>query len=51
MLLEVILSLETSSAHLATESQLGTLVGPLVDHEVVRLGEPPLAVFTDEFAL
>lgn len=51
MLLEVVLPLEALSAYLAAEGQLGTLVGPLVYHEVVGLGEPPLTVLADELAL
>lgn len=51
MLFEVVLPLETLSAHLTTEREFGTLVRPLVDHEVVGLGEPPLAVLAHELAL
>lgn len=51
MLLEIILPLETFPADLAAESQLGTLVRPLVYHEVVALGESALAVLADELAL
>lgn len=51
MLFEVVLPLEGTSAHLTAERELGTLVGALVDHEVVALGEPPLAVLADELTL
>lgn len=51
MLLEIILPLETFPAHFTAERQLGTLVRPLVDHQIVGLGEPPLAVLADELAL
>lgn len=48
MLFEVVLAFEASAAHLATERQLGTLVGPLVDHQIIGFGELPLAVLADE---
>jgi hypothetical protein len=51
VLFEVVLAFESSAAHLTAESQLGALVGPLVDHQVVGLGELPLAIFADEFVL
>ena len=51
MLFEVVLPLEALAADLAAERQLGALVAPLVYHQVVRLGEPALAVLADEFAL
>ena len=50
MLLEVVLALEGLAAGLAREGDV-VLVGTLVDHEVVGLGEAPLAVLADEFAL
>jgi len=51
VLFEVVLSFESPPANLATERQFGAFVGPLVDHEVVGLGELPLAVFADKFVL
>ena len=50
MLLEVILALEGLAAGFAREGDV-VLVGALVDHEVVGLGEASLAVLADEFAL
>lgn len=50
MLLEVVLALERLAARLAREGDV-VLVGALVDHEVVRLGEAALAVLADELAL
>lgn len=51
MLFKVILPLKTFTAHLTTEGQFGTFVRPLVNHQIVRFREPPLTVFTNEFAL
>lgn len=51
MLFEVVLALEAPSADLAAEGELWALVGSFMDHEVVRLGELPLAVLADEFVL
>lgn len=51
MLLQVVLALEALAAHLAGEAQLGALVRPLVDHQVVGLGEAALAVLADVLAL
>lgn len=48
---EVVLSLEVLAAHLAGERHLRALVGALVDHQVVRLGEPALAVLAHKLAL
>lgn len=50
VLFEIILPLEAFPANLATKSDLWTLVRPLVDHEVIWLGEPPLAVLAHELA-
>lgn len=50
MLLEVVLTLEGLSAGLAGEGDV-VLVGALVDHEVVGLGEAPLAILAHELAL
>lgn len=51
MLFKVILPLKTFTANLTTEGQFGTFVRPLVYHQIVGFREPPLAVFTNEFAL
>lgn len=51
MLFEVVLPLEAFAADLTAEGQFRALVGPLVDHQVVGLGEAALAVLADEFAL
>lgn len=49
MLLEVVLPFEALAADLAAEGELGALVGPLVDHQIVGFGEAALAVLADEF--
>lgn len=51
MLTQVILPLETFPTDLAAEVQLRALMGALVYHQVVRLGESALAVLANEFAL
>lgn len=48
---EVVLSFEVLAAHLTGERHLRALVGALVDHQVVRLGEPALAVLAHKLAL
>lgn len=50
MLAQVVLPLETLPAYFAAERQLWALMGALVDHQVVGLGEPTLAVLADELA-
>lgn len=50
VLFEVVLALEALPADLAAERQLGTLVRPLVYHQIVALGEPALAVLAYELA-
>lgn len=50
MLFEVVLPLEGLAADFAGVRDI-ILVGALVDHEVVGLGEPALAVAADELAL
>jgi hypothetical protein len=47
VLLEVVLPLEGLSADLAGEGHV-VLMAALVDHEVIGLGETPLAVLADE---
>lgn len=51
MLTQVILPLETFPTDLAAKGQLRALVGALVYHQVVGLGESALAVLADELAL
>lgn len=51
VLAQIVLALEVFAAHLARERDLGTLVGALVDHQIVRFGEASLAILADEFAL
>lgn len=51
MLFEVVLPLEALTADLTAEGEFGTLVGPLVDHQVVGLREATLAVLADELTL
>lgn len=51
MLAQVVLSLEALPAHLTAVAQFRALVGPLMDHQVVRLGEPSLAVLAHKLAL
>lgn len=51
MLAQVVALLEVLAADLARVGDLGGLVGALVDHQVVRLGESPLAVLANELAL
>ena len=50
MLLEVVLALERLATGLTRECDV-ILVRPLVDHEVVGLGEATLAVLADKLAL
>lgn len=50
MLFKIILALEALPADLAAERQLGTLVRPLVYHQIVALGESALAVLAYELA-
>jgi len=50
VLFKIVLAFEGLPADFASEGNV-VLVAPLVDHEVVGLGEPPLAVFADELAL
>lgn len=50
VLLQVVLPFETLAADLAREGELRRLVRPLVNHQVVGLGETALAVFTDVLA-
>lgn len=50
MLFEVILPLEEFAANLAGEGDV-LFVRPLVDHEVVGLGEASLTVLANELAL
>lgn len=50
VLAQIVLSLETLPANLAAEGELRALMGPFVYHQVVRLGEPTLAVLADELA-
>lgn len=49
MLLEVVLSLEGLAANLAGPRHV-VFMGALVDHQVVRFREPPLAKLADELA-
>lgn len=51
MLTQIVLPFETLPANLAAERQLGALVGAFVNHQVVGLGEPTLAILADELAL
>lgn len=51
MLAQIVLPLKALPAHFAAEGELRTLVRPLVDHQVVGLGEPALAVLAHELAL
>lgn len=48
---DIFLPFVVLAAHLARERHLRALVGALVDHQVVRLGEPALAVLAHELAL
>ena len=50
VLLQVILPLEGFSAYFAREGDV-IFVAPLVYHQVVGFGEPPLTEFADELAL
>lgn len=50
MLAQIILSLETLPADFATEGQLWTLMGALMDHQVVGLRKPALAILAYELA-
>lgn len=50
MLAQIILPLEALPAHFTAERELWTLVRPLMDHQVVGLGEAALAVLADELA-
>lgn len=50
MLTQIVLPFETLPTDLATERQFRALVGPLVNHQVVGLGEPTLAILADELA-
>lgn len=49
VLFKIILSFETFAADFAAEGELGTFVGPLVDHQIVRLRKPALAIFAYKF--
>lgn len=49
VLFQVVLTFEGLAADLAREGDV-ILVGPLVYHQVVRLGETALAILADEFA-
>lgn len=51
VLAQIVPLLKVLAAHLARIGDLGGLVGALVDHQVVRLGESPLAVLANELAL
>lgn len=51
MLAQVVLSLKVFAADLTGVCDLGALVCPLVDHQVVGFREPPLAELADELAL
>lgn len=51
MLAEIVLSLKVFAADFTRVRDLGALVGPLVDHQVVGLCEAPLAELADELAL
>lgn len=48
VLFQIILSFEILPTNLANESQW--IVGPLVYHQVVAFGEPPLAILANVFA-
>lgn len=50
MLAQVVLPLEALPAHFTAERQLRTLMGAFVDHQVVGLREPTLAVLANELA-
>lgn len=51
VLAQVVLSLKVFAADLTGVCDLGALVCPLVDHQVVGFREPPLAELADELAL
>lgn len=51
VLTQIVLPFEVFAADFARVRDLRALVGALVYHEVVRFGEAPLAVFTNELAL
>lgn len=51
VLAQIVPLLKVLAAHLARIGDLRGLVGALVDHQVVRLGESPLAVLANELAL
>lgn len=51
VLAQIVLSLKVFAADFAGVGDLGTLVRPLVDHQVVGLCEAPLAELADEFTL